>query len=64
MRRMICADMEGLGIIFDNEKNHGSRGCDIVLSKPESKVIVMAVTTDEEFVIASDTRHIIEQKGV
>jgi acetate kinase len=64
MRRMICEDMEGLGIIFDNEKNHGSKGCDIVLSKPESKVIVMAVTTDEEFVIASDTRHIIEQKGV
>jgi acetate kinase len=64
MRRMICADMEGLGIIFDDEKNKGSRGCDIVLSKPESKVTVMAVTTDEEFVIASDTRSIIEQQRV
>ncbi len=61
MRRMICEDMEGLGIIFDHEKNQGSRGCDVILSKPESKVIVMAVTTDEEFVIASDTRQIIEQ---
>jgi len=64
MRRMICEDMEGLGIIFDIEKNQGSRGCDVVLSRPESKVIVMAVTTDEEFVIASDTRQIIEQKRV
>ncbi len=64
MRRMICADMEGLGIIFDDEKNKGSRGCDIVLSKPESKVTVMAVTTDEEFVIASDTRSIVEQQRV
>lgn len=61
MRRMICSDMEGLGIIFDTEKNQGSRGCDVILSRPESKVIVVAVTTDEEFVIASDTRHIIEQ---
>lgn len=61
MRRMICEDMEGLGIIFDLEKNQGSRGCDVILSKSESKVIVMAVTTDEEFVIASDTRQIIEQ---
>jgi acetate kinase len=64
MRRMICSDMEGLGIIFDNEKNHGSKGCDVVISKSDSKVIVMAVTTDEEFVIASDTRYIIQQKGV
>jgi acetate kinase len=61
MRRMICEDMEGLGIIFDHEKNQGSRGCDVILSKPDSQVIVMAVTTDEEFVIASDTRQIIEQ---
>lgn len=64
MRKMICSDMEGLGIIFDDVKNHGSKGWDIVISKPESKVIVMAVTTDEEFVIASDTRYIIQQKGV
>jgi len=64
MRKMICSDMEGLGIIFDDEKNHGSKGCDVVISKPESKVIVLAVTTDEEFVIASDTRYIIQQKKV
>jgi len=31
-----------------------------VISKPESKVTVMSVTTDEEFVIASDTRTIVE----
>lgn len=61
MRKMICADMEGLGIIFDQEKNQGSKGCDVVISRPESRVTVMVVTTDEEFVIASDTRHIIEQ---
>lgn len=61
MRKMICTDMEGLGIIFDQEKNQGSKGCDVVISRPESRVTVMVVTTDEEFVIASDTRHIIEQ---
>jgi acetate kinase len=63
MRKMICTDMENLGIIFDSEKNHGSRGCDVIISKPESKVTVMAVTTDEEFVIASDTYYIVKQKG-
>ena len=64
MRRMICEDMEGLGIIFDHEKNQGSRGCDVILSKPDSQVIVMAVTTDEEFVIASDTRYIVEHQTI
>jgi len=63
MRRMICSDMEGLGIIFDDEKNNGLKGSDAVISKPESKVTVMVVTTDEEFVIASDTRQLVEQKG-
>jgi acetate kinase len=61
MRKMICTEMEGLGIIFDNEANNNSMGKDIVISRPESKIKVMAVTTDEEFVIASDTRYIVEK---
>jgi acetate kinase len=64
MRKMICSDMENLGIIFDNEINDGARGKDLIISKPESKVIVMAVETDEEFVIASDTFHIVENRVI
>lgn len=63
-RKMICSDMENLGILFDDEVNHGSEGKDIVISKSDSKVTVIAVTTDEELVIASDTRTIIEQQTV
>jgi len=64
MRKNICADMESLGILFDDSRNDGARGHDIIISKPESKVIVMAVNTDEEFVIASDTRYIVEHHTV
>ena len=64
MRAMICANMENLGIIFDEEKNMGVKGKDIVISRPESKVKVMTITTDEEFVIASDTRYIVEHQTV
>ena len=64
MRKMICSDMEYLGIVFDNEANEGIKGKDQVISKPQSEVTVMAVTTDEEFVIASDTRHIVEHQTV
>jgi acetate kinase len=64
MRAMICSDMENLGIIFNFKANNNSRGKDLIISKPESKVTVMSITTDEEFVIASDTRYIVEHHTV
>jgi len=64
MRAMICSDMENLGIIFNFEANNNSRGKDLIISKSESKVTVMSITTDEEFVIASDTRYIVEHHTV
>jgi acetate kinase len=60
-RKMICTGMEFLGIKINNEINHGVKGKDLVISTPDSKVKVMVVTTDEEFVIASDTKAIVEK---
>ena len=64
MRAMICSDMENLGIEFDFRANEGVRGKDMVISTSDSKVKVMCITTDEEFVIASDTRYIVEHQSV
>lgn len=64
MRKLICTDLEYLGIVFNPEVNDGVRGKDLVISRPESEVIVMSVTTDEEFVIASDTLYIVEHQTV
>jgi acetate kinase len=64
MRAMICSDMESLGIEFDLDANNGVRGKDKVISKPESKATVMSINTDEEFVIASDTKYIVEHQTV
>ena len=61
VRKMICSGMECLGIEFDAEGNDGVKGKDKVISKPSSKVKVMVVTTDEEYVIASDTKAIVEK---
>jgi acetate kinase len=60
-RENICRDFEFLGLIFDKQKNDGVRGKEVIISKKESHVTVMIVPTNEEFVIASDTCHIIEQ---
>lgn len=58
-REGVCSDMEFLGVNFDFEKNKGLRGVDEILTKENSKVIVMVVTTNEELVIALDTEKII-----
>jgi acetate kinase len=60
-RKMICTGMEYMGIEIDPEINHGVKGKDLVISTPASRVKVMVVTTDEEFVIASDTKAIVEK---
>ncbi len=55
MRRPILENMECLGIKIDFSKNDNVMGEDIILSTPDSKVATVVCTTDEEFVIASDT---------
>ena len=58
-REGVCKDMEFLGIDFDVEKNKNLRGVDALLTKENSKVKVMMVTTNEELVIATDTYNIV-----
>ncbi len=60
-RKMICTGMEYLGIEINPDVNHGVKGKDLIISTPSSRVKVMVVTTDEEFVIASDTKAIVEK---
>lgn len=58
-RRDVCTDMEYMGIKLDVAKNDKMRGKEMVISTPDSKVTVMVVPTDEEFMIASDTMEIL-----
>jgi acetate kinase len=59
MREYVCRDMEYMGIHLDESKNKTIRGVESVISTPDSKVTVMVVPTDEEFMIASDTQEIL-----
>lgn len=58
VREKVCENMEFYGIDIDKELNKPIRGKDVILSKPNSKVTVMTVTTNEEFVIANETRRL------
>jgi len=61
LREGVCKDMEFMGVEFDTTKNHELRGKDEILSKPNSKVKVMTICTNEELVIALDTLEIINK---
>jgi acetate kinase len=60
-RAAVCKNMEFMGMVFDVEKNKTSRGEEIVLSTPDSKVIVVVVPTEEELMIATDTAEILKK---
>ena len=59
-RRGITSGLEFLGLELDDAVNTGLRETTKVISTKESRGIIMAVTTDEELVIAEDTQRIIE----
>ena len=61
VRRMACEDMEYLGVEFDAEVNATCpRGERAVLTKPTSKVKVVIIPTDEEYMIAGDTYRLVK----
>ena len=53
-----CTDLEYLGVKMDKERNH-CRGVEQILSADDSKVKVVMIPTDEEIVIARDTRDLV-----
>ena len=59
VRRGICEDMEFLGIELNHDKNDGLRKKSEIINKENSKVNILVVQTDEEFVIAQDTLGIV-----
>jgi acetate kinase len=60
-RAGICSDMEFLGIALDQEKNEGLRGIEADISQHDSRVKIMVVPTNEELVIARDTKTIVDK---
>ena len=50
------------GIRVNMELNDKTMGEDVIISTPDSKVATVVVTTDEEYVIASDTFRLVNGK--
>ncbi|MFR9165635.1 MAG: acetate kinase [Dysgonomonas sp.] len=59
VREVVCENMEYMGIKLDKEINNKIRGEEAVISSSDSKVKVVVIPTDEEYMIASDTAMLV-----
>lgn len=60
-RELACQGLEYMGIKLDLDKNNEIHGDEAVISTPDSKVTVVVVPTDEEYMIAADTMSIVNK---
>jgi len=60
VRQMVCEGLEFLGIEIDPERNENAVGIQAEISSDRSKVKIFCIPTNEELVIARDTRVIVE----
>lgn len=59
IRKKICEKLAWMGLQMDEEKNN-VRGQEVKISGSDSKVLAYVIPTDEEMVIARDTKEIVE----
>ena len=60
IRSAICANLGGLGIELDSALNAGTRSTETVISKTSSRVKVLVLPTNEELVVARETKRLLE----
>ena len=62
MRRLIFAGLQPLGIILDEAKNR-QRGFEREISSDKSRVKIIIIPTNEEYMIARDTYEIVHERS-
>ena len=59
LRKDVCAQLAYMGVKIDDAVNEAAND-ETIISTPDSSVKVALIPTDEELVIARDTKHIVE----
>ncbi len=64
IRANVCRPLGFIGVKLDEEKNATIHGEEALISNADSKVKVVVIPTDEEYMIARDTEAIVEGREV
>jgi acetate kinase len=59
VRELTCQGLDFIGVELDKEKNSTAIGKEMIISSDSSRIKVLAIPTNEELVIARDTKDII-----
>jgi acetate kinase len=62
LRAAICANLENLGIKIDAEKNNSCRATEAVISAADSSVKIFVIPTNEELVVARETKRFLDNQ--
>lgn len=62
LRSDVCKPLAFMGVEIDEAVNAASRGKEVEISTPSSRVKVVVIPTDEELMIARDTEEIVGKK--
>ena len=62
LRAAICADLGRLGITIDPAKNAATKATEAVISTADSRVKVMVIPTNEELVVARETKRLLDNR--
>jgi acetate kinase len=60
LRAAICANLDNLGVVIDPAKNAAVKATEAVISADHSKVKVLVIPTNEELVVARETKRLLE----
>jgi acetate kinase len=63
-REICCSNLEQFGIVFDPDENRKEHRQAFRISRPESRVQVFVIPTNEELEIATQTRNVLKQKQI
>ena len=61
LRSAICANLDQLGVILDEERNQALKGVEGLISAPESAVKVLVIPTNEELVVAREVKRFLDR---
>src|SRR6185503_13165321 len=60
LREAICANLDQVGITLDAEKNKAASAVEAMISAPNSRVKIMVIPTNEELMVARETKRLLE----